>query len=253
MKNSIVIIVTLLVAFFCAGTAANATPENKEIVLTFKGWPPYLIREKDGRSGGFMFDVLQTVAAANGYEVAVKSYPEKRGAMMMNKGKVDVRAKAKEWVKNPEHYIWTNPVVESTDLLVFLKDNPTVFTRPEDLFGKRIGAGLGYGYPLLDSYFADKRITRSDTKSVSAMLMMLSKRRTDAAITNKLVALWVIRQNPKLQREKFEFSEKPVGKAGYRFMFTPEHNWKPFAELFNQELEKMRGDGRLEKIMKKYQ
>jgi len=255
MKNCILVMVALLTAFFCAGTAANATPENKEIVISFsgKGWPPYLIREKDGNLGGFMFDVLQSIAASSGYKVTAKDYPPKRGAIMLDKGRIDTRAKAKEWVKYPEHYTWTYPVVESVDLLVFLKENPIVFSKPEDLLGKRIGTGLGYSYPLLDPYFADNRIIRSDAKSVFAILTMLLKQRTDAAILNKFVVLWVLRQESRLQREKFKFSEKPVGKAGYRFMFTSEHDWKPFVRLFNQELVKMKEDGRLEKIMKKYQ
>ena len=80
---------------------------------------------------------------------------------------------------------------------------------------------------------------------------MLIIGRTDAAIMDKPVALWLIKQNPEFQG-RLKFS-KPFQEVGYRLMFTKKYNWKPFAELFNQELEKMRGDGRLEKIMKKYQ
>jgi ABC-type amino acid transport substrate-binding protein len=70
-------------------------------------------------------------------------------------------------------------------------------------------------------------------------LAKLLKGRDDAAIINKLVAFWVIRQNPEF-KGKFAFSEKPVGKAGCGFMFTPKQNWGPFIETFNKELAAMK-------------
>ncbi len=83
------------------------------------------------------------------------------------------------------------------------------------------------------------------------MLMKLLKNRYDVAIINKIVALWIIANEPEFQ-EKFGFSDKYIGNAGYRFMFTTKYNWKPFVEKMNQELIKMKSDGRLEKILTKY-
>jgi len=240
--------------FFLMQTVANATPANKEIILSFNlaGWPPYLIHEeKNGFSGGIMIDVLRTVASEYGYKVTIHPYPEKRGLFYLDEGKVDAFPKAKEWTKHPENHIWSDEISDSSDVFVFMREKPIDYRTPEDLFGKRVGTVQGYGYPLLDQYFEDKRIVRDDAKSEHQMLMMLSKQRYDVAIINKIVALWIIAEKPEFQG-KFGFSEKHIGNAAYRFMFTAKHDWKPFVEKLNRELKKMRNDGRLENILMKY-
>ncbi len=234
--------------------AAHATPGNKEIIVGFNNvsWPPYLVEEPNGKIHGIMIDVMKAIASKHGLSVKITPLPEKRAIRGMAGGDIDAYTKAKEWVDDPNAYLWTDPVLDSTDVLIFPKDRPIHFETPDDLKGKKIGAILGYRYPLLVPYFADGRINRDDVKKDSLMLAKLLKGRDDAAIINKHVALWVIRQNPEF-KGKFAFSEKPVGTAGCRFMFTPKQSWGPFIEIFNKELAAMKGDGRLEAIIRKYQ
>ena len=234
--------------------AAHATPENKEIVVGFNdvAWPPYLIKENNGKIHGIMIDVIKEIASKHGFSVKITPLPEKRAIRGIAGGDIDAYSKAKEWVDDPNAYLWTDPVLDSTDVLIFPKDRPVYFETPDDLKGKNIGAILGYRYPLLQPYFADGRIKRDDVKEDSLMLGKLLKGRDDAAIINKLVALWVIRQNPEL-KGKFAFSENPVGKAACGFMFTAKRNWGPFIEIFNNELADMKKDGRLDAVILKYQ
>ena len=235
-------------------SAAHATPENKEIVVGFNSvaWPPYLIEETDGKIHGILIDVMEAIASKHGFSVKITPLPEKRAIRGMAQGDIDAYSKAKEWVKNPKAYLWTDPVVDSTDVLIFPKNRPINFETPDDLKGKQIGAILGYRYPLLEPYFADGRIKRDDVKKDSLMLRKLLRGRDDAAIINKLVAFWVIQQNPEFKGQ-FGFSDKPVGKAGCGFMFTAKRNWAPFIEMFNNELSAMKADGRLDAIVQKYQ
>jgi polar amino acid transport system substrate-binding protein len=255
MKTKSFQVVLFLVAVsVCLTPAAHATPENREIIVGFNNvsWPPYLVEETNGKIHGIMMDVMKAIASKHGFSVKITPLPEKRAIRGMAQGDIDAYSKAKEWVQNPNAYLWTDPVVDSTDVLIFPKDRPVHFETPDDLDGKKIGAILGYRYPLLEPYFADGRIKRDDVKKDSLMLAKLLRGRDDAAIINKFVAYWVIRQNPEF-KDKFAFSEKPVGEAGCRFMFTPKQNWGPFIEAFNKELTSMKGDGRLDAIVRKYQ
>ena len=235
-------------------TAANATPENKEIVVGFNNvaWPPYLIKEQNGKDRGILIDVMTMIASKHGFSVKIEPLPEKRALRGITSGDIDAYSKAKEWVADPKGYLWTDPIVESTDVLIFPKDRPVKFETSDDLKGKKIGTILGYRYPLLEPYFGNGRIKRDDVKKDSLMLRKLLRNRDDAAIINKLVAFWVMRQNPEL-KGKFDFSDKPVGKAGCRFMFTTKGDWQPFIQTFNQELALMKTDGRLDAILQKYQ
>ena len=247
-------IAILFITFFYAGLNADADPVNKEIVFSMstKGYPPYLVVNEYGGVDGIMMDVLREIASKLDFKIVLEFLPEKRGLLYVEKGMVDVWPKSEVWVPNPEKFYWTDPVLRSIDSLMFLEKNPLKFTEAEDLFGKNIGSILGYGYPMFDEHFANNRINRIDSRSEREMINLVAKERLDAAIINELVGLWVIGQDPELQRVKFRFSEKKVGDAPYQFMFTKEHNWQPFIEQFNKELKKMKLNGRLDEIIAKY-
>ena len=247
-------IAVLLIALFSAGLNANAEPENKEIVFSFstEGYPPYLVINENGGVDGIMMDVLREIASRFDFRVVVEWLPTKRGDLYAEEGRVDAKARSEVWVQNPERFYRTDSVVRHTDRLMFLEKNPLEFTEIEDLFGKNIGAILGYGYPMFDEHFANNCINRNDSVSEREMINLVAKERLDAAIVNELVALWIIGQDPEFQSVKFRFSEKKVGDAPYQFMFTKKRNWQPFIEQFNKELKKMRANGRLDEIIAKY-
>jgi polar amino acid transport system substrate-binding protein len=224
---------------------------GSEIIVfntTPKGYPPYMIKEAGKKESGIMVEVLQIIATKHGYILETKGIPTKRVEKLLKIGDLDATARAKEWVSNPENYEFTDVIVRARDVLFSLKKTPITFRSIEDLFDKDIGTHLGYKYPMLKTYFKDNRIRRNDTANGTAMLNMVLKERTDAAVMNELVAKWIISQNK--WQEKFIISTKEVGGFDYRIMFNKK--WKSFVKKFNQELTLMRQNGELEKIISKY-
>ncbi len=246
------LVIFFIILLFWITTAAGK-PEDREIIFNVgaEGWPPYSIVEGDGKISGIMTDVLLIVAAKYGIKVRITTFPSKRGAYMLESGEIDARPKAKEWVKEPEKFIWSDPVLNSVDVLISLKEKKLDFKSLDDLIGKRIGTHFGYGYPTLEPFFASGKIERWDSHSQKHMLEMVTWGRTDAAIFNKFVALWLIKTEFQLEG-KIDFSEKKIAEAGYRFMFTPKHDWQPFVDFFNKELIQMKENGKLTKIIEKY-
>ncbi len=246
------LVILFIIQLFWITTVAGK-PEDREIIYNIgaEGWAPYNIIERDGKISGIMPDVLRIIAAKYGIKVTITTFPSKRGALFLESGRVDARPKAKEWVKEPEKFIWTDPILNSVDVLIFLKDKKLDFKSLNDLIGKRIGTHFGYGYPTMEPFFASGKIERWDSHSQIHMLQMVAGGRTDAAIANKFVALWLIKKESRLQG-RFDFSEKNIAEAGYRFMCTPKHYWQPFVDFFNKELIQMKEDGRLARIIEKY-
>ena len=197
-------------------------------------------------------DIVRDIVTRKGFAIKIRHYPEKRAHKRLEQGKIDAWPDAKEWSATPERFLWTDPMVESEDRLIYRENNPVVFNRIEDLFGKAIGTHLGYYYPRLERHFEKGSIVRADTHGEAAMRKMLFLGRTDAAIINKLVALWVIKSNRDLQQANFTFSKQMVGCAGYRIMFTRKHNWAPFINDFNTDLDAMKQNGRLDQILSRY-
>jgi ABC-type amino acid transport substrate-binding protein len=127
--------------------AAHATPENKEIIVGFNNvaWPPYLLKETNGKIHGIMIDVMKEIASKHGFSVKITPLPEKRAIRGIAGGDIDAYSKAKEWVENPEAYLWTDPVVDSTDVLIFPKDRPVDLRRRTISRGKKSERFWGTG------------------------------------------------------------------------------------------------------------
>ena len=213
------------------------------------GYPPFMINEMNKKPTGIMFDVLSEIASKKGYEIIIKTLPRKRVDFDLLSGKVDATSRAKEWITNPEDFSFTDIIIEVRDVIFSLKKNPTKFNKIEDLYGKTISTHLGYQYPMLNQGFKDKLISKSNSNSEKAMLGKTFLQRTDAAIINQAVGLWLIKHNPQWQGQ-FIMSQKMVSGFSYRIMFTKK--WLKFVRFFNQELATMKESGRLNSIKAKY-
>ena len=102
------------------------------------------------------------------------------------------------------------------------------------------------------SDFKKKLIIRYNVSSENQQLELLRIGRVDAAIINKHVYFWILKEKPQLQGE-FRLSQKPVGNAAYRFMFCSKRNWKSFIQKFNSKLSSLKETGLLKSILNKYQ
>lgn len=79
---------------------------------------------------------------------------------------------------------------------------------------------------------------------------MLKAKRGDAAIMNKQVVLWVIKNSRFLSRSEFTFST-PVDSSPMALQYTS-RKWHEFVKEFNRELSKMKTDGRINDILSDY-
>ena len=239
-----------------ARPAAGDEENRRTITISLGGgWPPYLIVDPEKNlprenGSGILMDIFKKASQTLGYKVNTVCYPEKRDIKMLNKGLIDFRFDGRKWVDAPDRYFWSDPIIKASDVLVFRKGDPVLFDDLEDLAGKTIITHLGYTYPTLSTYFTSGRMTRSDTATHSSMLRMLKAKRGDAAIMNKQVALWVIKNSRFLSRSGFTFST-PVDSSRLALQYTS-RKWHEFVKDFNRELSKMKTDGRINDILSDY-
>tara|TARA_R110002073_G_scaffold42899_3_gene119636 strand:- start:1277 stop:2071 length:795 start_codon:yes stop_codon:yes gene_type:complete len=245
----------LLFTSLCGATAfANeeAPSQDAERVFRFNvspnGYPPYLITEGDKQSG-IMWDVVVLVAKQLDYRVVAEKIPRKRVDQMLMDGYIDGTTRAKEWTDNPEDFVFTDPVVNIEEVLFVPKDSAFQFEVPEDLLSKTLVTHLGYHYPALEPYFESGDIRRFDvSKDRDMFLYVLHGEDLDAAIADRLVGKWILR-NEGLQRE-FTTTSTKLSEYGFRLMLRKE--WAPFANAFNRELQALRENGTLDEILSNY-
>ncbi len=250
-------IILLLAAIGLTSLPKQARAEDRATITLSSpptGWPPFIIRtEQNLGNDGILVEVLRDISQALGHEFRQKFYPEKRGYMLLREGLVDVIPKAKEWVADPTEYLWTDPVIDSTDVLVFRQTNPIAFSSLEDLAGLNVGLILGFIYPKLDPLIHKGIITAHRAKHAENLLRMLNHGHIDCAVVNSQVARWIISNQSDLSLDDFSFSKTTLGNAPCRFAFTKDDKWRPFIRQFNNHLAQMKKDGRLAAIIAHYQ
>lgn len=216
------------------------------------GWSPFVIAEGQGQLSGIVLDIVMAAAGSSGYTVSVIQVPQKRVFELLSSGDVDAVIKAREWVKNPDDFLWSDPLLELSDVLVFNRSNPIDFKTVHDLEGKTLGVVHGYVYPTLAQSFEDMTIHKHQNYYIEALLHMVLERRIDAAVCNKYVALWHFANSPNLPEKRFGFSANSIDSARVRLGITKNEDRQIFLERFNAELARMQSDGRLDTILNRY-
>jgi len=250
---TLLLIITVAVCVF-APFDSEALAKEKTIVMFVPDtdWPPYLINDPKYTGGGVLVEVLKVVAEPMGYTVKVRRYPNKRGWKLLEDGDIDVHVKAKEWVKNPDKYLWTAPFMVSEDILLYSANSTLEYTSPEALYGKTVAAMEGFVYPVLEAHFGPGKINRVNATSPFTMLDLLDHGRVDAALVNKSETQWLFRNRSDIKPDRFRMDKIPCDKAWYRYVFTKDSKWHPFINEFNKTLKAMKKDGRLKAIMDQY-
>lgn len=232
---------------------APAQPKPIVFAAPKAGWPPFIIVSgTPPRATGIMPDVFRAACARAGYAADFQFFPEKRAQMLLAQGLVDAYPKSPEWMDEPSDYLWSDPVQEVGDIIVYRRAEPVRLSSIKDLIGKSIGTMHGYVYPTLDRLIESGAIRTYTATCTKHLLLMLARKHVDGIVTPRHVAEWIIRNDPELDSAVFAFSEKPVDSAPYGFAFVRGKGWEPFIETLNHELAAMRRDGRLKAILNKY-
>lgn len=238
----------------CALLTAGPS-EAADGVLVFDyikgGVPPFVMDAPEGATG-ITFDILTHALRHMGWKLRVVFHPEMRGKTLLDRGEVDARGKAREWVANPEDYYWSEPFLTPCDVLVSSADAPVAATRSGDLQGRTIVCIHGYFYPALDEAFRRGAVNRMDVDSGIKQMHLVDKGRADAAIMDEDQVRWLLRTDPHFKTERFVVSHIEGSEADYRLMFSKSRDWRPFIRRFNEEIRRMRADGTIEAICAKY-
>ncbi len=233
--------------------ASEAAPEaavSSRLIFLFSpaNKPPFWYFEAD-QPRGLLFDLLTEVAALRGLEVTAEPVSRKRGDFQVQDHPERIVVRALEWMPDPEAYAYSDPVIATPD--VFVSERRQSLKRDEVLSGPPgmlVGTHIGYRYPDLEAAFASGQLLRSDAASELAMLERVARRRTPVAFMAYPVARWYIRMNG--WQQQFYLSE-PLD-SGYRLRLFFHPHQHAFVTFFNREFERMRRDGRWQKLLDRY-
>jgi len=235
-------------AFPALSQAQETTQKVFEFNISPSGYPPYLIVDND-EPEGIMWDVVALIVPRLGYDVQPRQIPRKRVDNLLAKGYLDGTPRAIEWTREPENFLFTDPIVHVEEVFFFPETSDLEFRRIEDLVDKTIVTPLGYIYPALEPYFDSGKIHRFEVSNERNMFRhLLHSEAFDAALADRLAGRWLLREEA--MADHFRYSKKSISRYGFRLMLRPD--WQAFAKAFNQELVKIRENGELDAILARY-
>ena len=184
MKALGAVAVGLAIAFtgsvcLAAGNKLNTVADN---------YPPYYGKEL--RNGGVLTEIVVESLKRVGYDVEIKFVPWKRALEGAKAGKYDglftlwYREEREEW------FVYSDPISPASETGFYKRtDKDISFETFEDLKPYTIGVGRGYATPPgLDEASLKTSLAKDDEEN----LRKLHKGRVDLALTDKLVAKYII-------------------------------------------------------------
>ncbi|MGB3755982.1 MAG: ABC transporter permease subunit, partial [Rivularia sp. (in: cyanobacteria)] len=219
-------------------------------MITSPDYPPYEFYEtKDGERNivGFDIDIANYIKKELGFElkIAQSDFNGLIPALQANRADF-VMAGMTPTPQRRQNVDFSIIYYEAKDTIVASKSSN--LTKPEDLSGKIVGVQLGTIQEQNAKQIAEKvaNIKLKQLNKVPEIVQEIKAGRIDAAIVEDTVALGFIKANPDLQFNVIPSIENASGSA----IAFPKGS--QLVKPFNDVLRKMKNDGELERLSKKW-
>ena len=246
-------ILMFTIVFFLINFAVLA--KEKIIILVDENYQPYSFVEKNELKGIYVEILKEIGKKLKNYEVSLEPIPWIRGIKMIEKGEAyAIIPPYYRPVERPNIY-YSVPILEEELVLVGLSKLNENW--PQDFKGNKVGINRGY------SIFSDaekKIIKIEEANSTEDNIQKLLTGRIDYYVNDKYSILWTLEN---LKKSKLVPSEilvkvrevvnlrKEWSYIGYSKLYNFS-NKQEFESLINTEIEKMKKNGKMDEIIKKY-
>ena len=248
MKYAAVCCVLIVLSTFGVAWAQN--PE--EIVVTFfdGGYPPFYMA---GLKEGMVIDFLKAFEQSYPeFKIVPRALSRKRIDLMLLEGEAQASGLTNPMFVDPatiDQFVFTIPLWKSGNYMIFNANNVFEYTKPEDLFDRRLGVIQGNKNSGFDEFIEAGRIKTVAVSSNVQLCKILQAGRVDAIIGNKHVIPYEIKQGG-LDRSQFVFLEPALFEFDLMVQVRKSH--QHLADKLNEFIEQSKENGFLDQITDKY-
>lgn len=249
MKMRIFIIILLLL---------TATPVLSLEVISMGSdeWLPYVGTQENR---GYMIEVADAIFEKQGIKIQINSYPWARIIHLVRKGGLNA-APGMQKNQAPDFIIPTEPLGIDEAAFFVHKSDPWQYKNIESLNGKRLGVIKDYTYEKeIDAYLARNFADNSKIHVVHGddpyeqIVKQLQAKRVDMIVANPNVFLYKLQA---MGLNSNDYKKIPItNSTNYVYIgFSPALKQSAaYSKILSDGIAKMRKNGQLEKILKKYQ
>jgi polar amino acid transport system substrate-binding protein len=256
----------MAILVLCQSTSLAA--EIEVIVYADDGYAPYSYEESGEAKGTYAVILRAAFARMEGYRVAIRPVPWKRGLRLLEQGKGFALYPPYRHVESrPYIRPYSTPILDE-EVVVLCREDILIEPRPEwprDFYGLTIGVNAGYlvGGDEFWRAVKEKKIRVEECRGNSEGLMQLAKGRLDGYINDRMAILWELKR----LRESGKYREDGAhakllvgatisveqGHLGYtdrdegRFAYKAD-----FVKQFNAIIKEMKKSGDIQRIVDEF-
>jgi ABC-type amino acid transport substrate-binding protein len=212
--------------------------------------PPYAIEKGETLYGGIIKDIATEISAELDINVIFIKTPRKRIERYLENDTIHlVLISNPSWLSNSADLKWSESLFVEKDVIVIKADNDKKYQNVQDLKGMIIGTIRGFKYPTLQPFFDEGFFTRYDVSNLNVNFIRLGLNRIDALVDADISINYQLQQD----KNSKTFNVLPIIVSQQNIKATLSPNAPITLSQLNQVLRKLKHQGVIAAILKKYQ
>lgn len=258
----VAIMLTFLISCFTISGCSKSIDKLKEIekrgkltVYTNATFPPYEFIGNNGEIIGIDIHIAKEIAKELNVELEIKNTEFNSIITSIKVGKGDIAIAGITYDKDRADIVdFSNSYAESIQCLI-VRDNSNI-KYLDDLEGKTVGGEMGsIGSILMEDQIRSGRLKGKNSKlrvynSSQDAMLNLTKNKIDAIVVDKLIADELV--SLKDGYKAIELKDKDKNSYNGEFGVIVKKNNKDLLDKINNVIDRIKSDGSLDKIEKKY-
>ncbi len=211
-KIGLIVMVVLALVFGTTGCASRA-PDNVITVATDATWPPFEYVDAESKAiVGFDIDLMQAIAAAEGFEVRIVNVSWDALLAGVAQGEYDAAISVITITPERQRQMLFSAPYYNAGQVIVVRSDETALQAPSDLAGRRAGAQLGTTGALEIEKVPGALLKTYDTIDL-AFLDLLNGQIDAVVVDNPLAQGYVARYAGKLRIVGAPFTDEWYGIA----------------------------------------
>lgn len=211
---------------------------------------PYAVEQGEVLYSGIIKDIATEIADELDINISFFKTPRKRTERYLENETVHlVIISNPAWLKNSNKLQWSETVFVEKDIIVTRADNTHIYQELADLKGMIIGTIRGFTYPNLQPYFDKEHFVRYDVSNLQVNFIRLELNRIDALVDADVAINYHLLKSEKPKA----YRVLPIVVSEHNIQAALSPNAPVSLEDFNKALIKLKEQGVIAAILKKYQ
>jgi len=244
-SNGLFVIRLLLLVISLFSSPSFGAPVVRVATLDF---PPYVSESLAGN--GWAWQVVEAAFSSQNHGAQLFILPWPRAVHQVRKGSMDALYIANKTQERESWAYFSHRVGQEDAVLWKRRASSFEFFRPEDLQGKTVGGLRGSAQT---QFLQQRGVDVVNIKDLSQGIKMLSSKRLDYFVADRIAALYCLESLPPEVSEAIDYVSPPIYSVGFHLAIAKNHpQARQYIDTFNRGLLSIRESGRYQQILRQY-